>query len=124
MGSLSSTLARLQCSHLDTWGNREQEPCLHYSHKCQVCVPYHDCMPFSSMIHYHQLQVAAMAAVVAVVARAVMVAVVAKAVMVAKDVAVAKAVVVARDATVAIMDFKGFMELLGHHRSMGINLLI
>ena len=59
-----------------------------------------------------------MAAVVAVVARAVMVAVVAKAVMVAKDVAVAKAVVV------AIMDFKGFMELLGHHRSMGINLLI
>ena len=116
MDSLGSTLARLQYSHLDTWGNREQGPCLHYSHKCQVCVQYRDCMPFSSMIHYHQLRVVAMAAGVAVVARAV---------MVAKDVAVARAVVVARDAMVAIMDFKGFMELMElmeHYKSMEINL--
>ena len=102
MGSLGSTLARLQCSHLDTWGNREQELCPHYSHKCQVCVPYHDCMPFSSMIHCHQLQLVTMVA------------------MVAEDVAAAEAIKVTRDVT---MEFKGFVEIMGHHKSLEISLL-
>ena len=114
MGSLGSTLDRLQCSHLDTWGNKEQEPCLHYSHKYQECVPYHDCMPFSSMIHCHQLQLAVRAAVAA------MVAVVARAAGVVEDVVAAVAIKVTRDVT---MEFKGFMEIMGHHKSLEISLL-
>ena len=105
MGSLGSTLARLQCSHLDTWGNREQEPCLHYFHKCQECVPYRDCMPSSSMNHYHQLQVFAMAVMVAKDVEA------AEATMATEDVVAAKATIVARGAITGFMGFKV------HHKS-------